>query len=320
MSFETSIHALLVSLDLDIRYSPYLLDIDSDFPFKVPCSFIKKIKKGDWYDPLLLQILPLRKEREETPGYSVDPVGDKQAEVQMRLFHKYKGRVLFACSHACAIHCRYCFRKKSTVQKQNTSFSDMCASVFSYIKQYKTLSEIIVSGGDPLMLSNDDIGIIFEHCMDIDHCKTIRIHSRIPVIYASRINRDLLKCIANLQRKKTVIFVLHINHIHEVGADFYSTIQDLKNAGVSFVLSQTVLLKHINDSFSALHDLFHFLCIHGVVPYYVHQLDQVCGTAHFKVDIEHGRNLFTELRKALPGYCVPRYVQEIPHALYKIPL
>lgn len=288
----------------------------TDYPLLVPQSFVDRMEIGNPLDPLLLQVLPVNAEVQTAEGFVADAVGDQQARRAPGMLQKYHGRALLIAAGSCAVHCRYCFRRSYPYGNEPRRLEDWNPAL-NQLTEDKTLSEVILSGGDPLMLPDVRLAQLMERIDAIDHIDRIRIHTRLPIVLPSRIQDDLLTLSASTRAQ--VIVVVHINHANEVQADCRQALQRLVSSGIP-VLNQTVLLNGINDTVDALESLSNSLINIGVMPYYLHQLDRVTGTAHFEVDPETGRRLIAELRRRMPGYAVPRFVQELPGADSKTPL
>jgi len=286
------------------------------FTVMVPRSYLNRIRPGDPADPLLLQVLPLGAEEIETPGFVADPVGDRAARRAPGLLHKYAGRALLIATGACAVHCRYCFRRQYPYHAEPHRLDDW-EPAFEVIASDASLHEIILSGGDPLMLTDGRLSEICERIGTIPHVSRLRIHSRLPIVLPERVTGTLLATLA--QARPTCILVVHANHPHELEGDCGDALRRLVRGGIA-VLNQSVLLKGINDSVVTLAALCEGLVDLGVMPYYLHQLDRVGGAAHFEVSEKTGRNLMRALRRRLPGYAVPRYVREIAGEDHKTPL
>lgn len=278
------------------------------FPFKAPRAYLDKIDRHNPDDPLLLQILPSRHEEVLTDGYVQDPVGDLDALKVPGLLHKYHGRALFIVTSACAIHCRYCFRRHypyGDASLGNTNWE----LAFDYIRQHDSITEVILSGGDPLMLGNDKLNRLVSELSEIPHLKRLRIHSRIPSVLPERIDDTLLAVLA--ENRFDVSLVTHINHASEIGTDVGEALSKLKASGV-MLLNQSVLLAGVNDSAEVLCHLSDKLYENGVLPYYLHLLDPVLGAAHFDVCVKTARKIINIMTESLPGYLVPRLVKENP--------
>lgn len=283
------------------------------FAINIPLRLAQKIKKGTLDDPLLRQFVPLIDEQEEKQGFSLDPIGDQLVRRESKLLHKYEGRVLIVCTSACAMHCRYCFRQNFDYDTADKSFEEE----LTLIRNDPSIHEVILSGGDPLSLSNETLADLLEALNKIPSITRIRFHSRFPVGIPERIDRGFLELIERLN--KQVWFVVHINHSNEVDEDVLGALKELQKRGC-LILNQSVLLKGVNDDVQTLKHLCEYLVDHGILPYYLHQLDRVRGAAHFEVPEEKGRQLIQEISKCLPGYAVPKYVREIAGEPNKTPL
>ncbi len=301
-----NIHDLCQYLSLD----PDKLNLDThpDFPFKVPMAYAKKIIPGDPQDPLLLQILPLQKENQSVIGFLADPVGDLQAMPSPGLLQKYNQRALMITTGSCAIHCRYCFRRnfpynEGQIRQQNLE------QALQFLEQNPQINEIILSGGDPLLLSDNKLSQLCNRISQIQSIKTLRIHSRIPLVLPDRITENLAKILSSTTQR--CVIVLHSNHRNELDDKVQKACHVLQTTGIT-LLNQSVLLKHINDKASDLIELSETLFEFGVLPYYLHLLDQANGTAHFKVTENQALQLMAQIRLQLPGYLVPRLVKEQP--------
>lgn len=275
------------------------------FVLNVPMRLAKKMAKGTLDDPLLRQFLPTKREEEELPGFVVDPVGDQACRKGPKLLHKYNGRALLVCTSACAMHCRYCFR-------QNFDY-DTAPQLFK--KELETISldtslqEIILSGGDPLSLSNSNLNELLIKLSNIPHVKRIRFHTRFPIGIPERIDEQFLQILDDVTAQ--LWFVIHVNHPSELDVEVLAHLKLLQKRGIT-LLNQSVLLKGVNDDVHILKELCEKLVDNGIIPYYLHQLDRVKGAAHFEVDEAQGRLFIQELLRQLPGYAVPKYVCEIP--------
>ena len=285
----------------------------STFPINVPKRIANKIAKNSLTDPIFLQFIPLAKENDLTQGFCKDPVSDTLFQQSARLLHKYPGRALLLCTSACAMHCRFCFRQNYPYEKTKSLFT----KELNTIAKDSSIYEIILSGGDPLSLSDEALFSLVKSLETISHLKLLRFHTRFLIGIPERVTKTFLSILK--QTRLQTIFVIHINHIKELDSDIITALKKIKDLGIP-VLSQTVLLKGINDTAEALRSLFLKLVQEGIIPYYLHQLDQLQGGAHFKVDPFKGIELIKELRNRLPGYAVPTFVKEIPFEKSKTPL
>lgn len=283
------------------------------FPIKVPREFAESMAIGNPNDPLLRQVLPLSQELSEQPGFITDPVGDLKALATEGVIHKYQGRVLFISTGACAIHCRYCFRRNFPYGEQQLANSKIQQAI-DYIQNQPEITEVILSGGDPLLLNDDKLADLFSALNKIPQLQRIRIHTRIPVVLPSRITHELLSVFS--ESRCSIIVVLHSNHPNELSKKVAKACLKLKESRAS-LLNQSVLLKGINDDAETLHYLSERLFALGVMPYYLHQLDKAKGTAHFEVHDSEALELLESLKQTLPGYLVPKLVREQSGAPYK---
>jgi EF-P beta-lysylation protein EpmB len=277
------------------------------FPVFVPPSFLARIKPGDPNDPLLRQVLPVADEADDVPGFTADPVGDGDAKLASGVLQKYQGRALLIATGSCAVHCRYCFRRHFPYEEAPHSSAAWDAAL-ALVAEDPTITEVILSGGDPLMLVDSRLAALVEKIESIGHVTRLRIHTRLPIVVPARVTRELVAMLS-ASRLSTVV-VIHANHAQELAEDIAAALERLRVAG-AMLLNQAVLLRGVNDSVEAQQALSERLIELGVVPYYLHQLDRVAGAAHFEVSIAEGRRIIEELRARLPGYMVPRYVQEI---------
>jgi EF-P beta-lysylation protein EpmB len=303
-------------LDLDISSLPKAKLAHKDFALRVPRAFVDRMSRGDWQDPLLMQVLPQAQELDIHPGYSNDPLDEKNSNPVPGLIHKYHGRVLLVVTGGCAINCRYCFRRHFPYSDNNPS-SKQWQQALDYIRNDNSIHEVIFSGGDPLAASDKRLSELVENIANIPHITTLRIHSRLPIVIPQRITEQCLKWMTNSRLK--VLMVIHCNHANEIDENTGKMLLRLRSEGVT-VLNQSVLLAGINDQSQALEKLSHRLFKFGVMPYYLHLLDKVQGAAHFHVSKQRAQLLIEELLAVLPGYLVPRLVQELPNALSKIPV
>jgi len=280
---------------------------------RVPKSFAARIEKGNSHDPLLRQILPIVSELEIHDDFSNDPVGDLQAVKQIGVLHKYHGRVLLISTGACAIHCRYCFRR-------NFPYADLQLSkqqenqAIQTIAEDKTIEEVILSGGDPLILNDVRLATLFEKLNAISTVKRIRIHTRLPIVQPERITQELLDILKN--STKRIVLVVHCNHANEIDNDVAQACEKLKSANVT-LLNQSVLLQGVNDDATILCELSERLFEISVLPYYLHFLDKAHGTAHFQVSKTKALEMMTTMQNRLSGYLVPKLVFEQAGSLSK---
>jgi EF-P beta-lysylation protein EpmB len=312
----TDPHELLTSLNLDARQFPAIEAASADFPFRVTRSYAARMRKGDSGDPLLRQVLPSALELRETAGFGGDPVGDLSSAAPPGMLHKYAGRVLLIATGACAIHCRYCFRRDFPYSEQQLAHSRAIAAMET-IARDPSIREVIVSGGDPLALGDERLAELVRSIAAIPHVQRLRLHSRLPVVLPTRINRRLLELLSNSRLR--IVMVIHANHGNELDAAVGDAMTALTRHGVT-TLNQAVLLKGVNDDEASLIELSEKLFAIGVLPYYLHMLDRARGTAHFEVAETRALSLMDALRRQLPGYLLPQLVREQPGAPYKLPV
>ncbi|MFC2996529.1 EF-P beta-lysylation protein EpmB [Acinetobacter sichuanensis] len=286
------------------------------FKLRVPRAFVKKMEIGNAYDPLLLQVLPHHLELEEHEGFVTDPLGEEQANQLPGVLHKYKSRFLLTLTGACAVHCRYCFRRHFPYQ-ENLPKNDDWLHIKHYLEQHPEINEVILSGGDPLTLSNRKLALWIERLESLAQVKILRIHSRVPIVIPERIDEELVYLLKNSRLR--VILVVHANHAAELDALTCSKLSMLVKEQI-LVLNQAVLLKGVNNSTSVLIELSQRLFEAGVLPYYLHVLDKVKGAHHFDLHTNEIDDIYRELLASLPGYLVPKLVREIAGEKNKTPL
>lgn len=286
------------------------------FKLRVPRAFAEKIEVGNPLDPLLLQVLPHHLELEDFEGFVTDPLGEEDANQQPGVLHKYKSRFLLTLTGACAVHCRYCFRRHFPYQ-ENLPKNDDWVNIKNYIESKPDINEVILSGGDPLTLSNRKLQLWIERLSSIEQLKYLRIHTRVPVVIPSRVDEEFISILKNSRLR--VILVIHSNHASELDEFTCSKLSELVHNKVT-VLNQAVLLKGVNDSAEILTHLSYKLFDTGVIPYYLHVLDKVKGAHHFDLDTNEINRIYTELLANLPGYLVPKLVREIAGEKNKTPL
>ncbi len=307
---------LLTLLGLGSELLPQALAATRDFPLRVPRGFVARMRHGDPRDPLLLQVLPAGAELLSPAGYGTDPVGDLASRQVPGLLQKYAGRSLLIATGACAIHCRYCFRRHFPYEEESAS-SHAWQGALDHLAADSTVQEVILSGGDPLSLSDRRLTQLTDALQTIPHIRRLRIHTRQPVVLPERVDTGLLEWLGRVQLQKVV--VLHVNHAQEIDAAVAQACRDLAGTGTT-LLNQSVLLAGINDTVEALASLSEALIGAGVLPYYLHVLDRVCGASHFDVEESVACALVAELVERMPGYLVPRLVRETPGMPSKTPV
>lgn len=288
----------------------------TQFPLRVPRGFVAKMRHGDPNDPLLRQVLPLDDEMKPMPGFSLDAVGDGAAKAADGVIRKYRGRALLVTTGSCAVHCRYCFRRHFDYAAETAAAGHWREAV-ELIRADTTIDEVILSGGDPWSLSTAKLAELTDALASIPHLRRLRIHTRLPVVLPERVDTALLAWLRGLPWPVTV--VLHANHANEIDFNVASACTALRGAGAT-LLNQAVLLRGVNDSFEALAALSERGIEAGVLPYYLHQLDRVQGSAHFEVGDDEARRLHAALAARLSGYLVPRLVREVAGDPGKRPL
>ena len=285
------------------------------FPVRVPLPFIKRMQKNDINDPLLKQVMPLSNEFIITEGFSPDPLKEHDT-VAEGLLHKYKNRALMIVKSGCAVNCRYCFRRHFPYQ-DNSPNKQRWKQALNYISKHGEISEIIFSGGDPLMASDEHLAWLVKQIELIPHVKRLRIHTRLPVVIPNRITTALVNLLSQTQLKATM--VLHINHANEIDEIFTKALEPLRAAGIP-LFNQSVLLKGVNDDPNVLIELSEKMFDCGIIPYYLHLCDSVQGAAHFDISEEKAVKIVNEMLAHLPGFLMPRLVREIAGQTNKTPI
>ncbi|MBA2656717.1 MAG: EF-P beta-lysylation protein EpmB [Tatlockia sp.] len=282
------------------------LTAEKQFKTRVPRGFAERMQKGNPLDPLLLQVLAQDAELEILENYGLDPLAEAKVNPLQGLIHKYRGRVLLTLTGSCAINCRYCFRRHFPYQANNPG-RDGWQPVFDYIRKEPSIIEVILSGGDPLLANDQMLNDFISQLDTLPQLKTLRFHTRIPIVLPERINQSFVDTLKSTKLRKVI--VLHCNHAHELTNSVKVACQALVKAGC-ILLNQTVLLKGINDNSVILAELSEALFNYGILPYYLHVLDKVLGAAHFDLTDESALTIFKELQGLLPGYLVPRLARE----------
>jgi len=301
-----NVNTLALLLDLDSQKITERVE-ENNFKLRVPLTFVSRMRKGDLDDPLLLQVLPLKQEQYDVAGNSTDPLEEKLYNVRPGLVHKYHGRVLLTAAISCPINCRYCFRRHFDYQSNRLTPNNWDAAL-DYIRKDDTINEVILSGGEPLLLPDRLIDRLLDGIESIEHVQHVRIHTRYPVVVPQRLTQKL--CSRLVKSRCNIAMVLHCNHPNEINEHVEQHLQCLVNSSVT-LLNQSVLLKNINDDINTLRSLSETLYNAGVLPYYLHATDPVVGTAHYQVTDVRAQQLNLELTHHLPGYLVPTLVREI---------
>lgn len=280
--------------------------IEQQFKTKVPKPFAALMEPGNENDPLLLQVLAVENELESPKSYTTDPLLEKQYIEQKGILQKYHGRALLTLTGACAVHCRYCFRRHFPYQSNNPKKQGW-EHVLNYLMQDQSTHEVILSGGDPLLMNDKNLADLIQGLNTIPHLKTLRIHTRIPVVLPERVTPNLLLILQ--QSRLNQVIVIHSNHPNELDVRVQDCCAKLKSIGC-YLLNQSVLLARVNDEPKILASLSHRLFECGVLPYYLHLLDKVKGAAHFEIPDAKAFKLYQTLQSLLPGYLLPRLARE----------
>jgi EF-P beta-lysylation protein EpmB len=308
--------ALLAALGLDPSLLAPAHAAAAGFRLRVPRSYVARMRPGDPGDPLLRQVLPVQRELEDVADYVTDPVGEHAALRAPGLLHKYQGRALIITTSACAVHCRYCFRREFPYSEA-TGSAPRWSPALAEIARDSSLEEVILSGGDPLSLSDARLKSLTDALAEIPHVRRLRVHTRQPVVLPSRVDDGLIAWLGSV--KRPTVFVLHVNHPNEIDSHLRAACEKLRGSGVT-LLNQSVLLRGVNDDADVLAELSRGLFDCGVLPYYLHVLDRVRGAAHFAVPDTQARVIAGELASRLSGYLVPRLVREVYGAPAKVTL
>ena len=290
--------------------------VPTAFPLRVPRAFVARMRRGDPTDPLLRQVLPIALENDAVEGFGVDAVGDLAARGAAGVIHKYEGRALLITTGACAMHCRYCFRRHFPYGEE-TATRESWSGALAWLDAHREVHELILSGGDPLSLATHKLAELTDSLRARPWIKRLRIHTRLPVVLPSRVDAELVEWIAALPQRTVV--VLHANHANEIDASVAAAALKLRASGAT-LLNQSVLLRGVNDDATTLAKLSDALFDCGVLPYYLHQLDRVAGAAHFEVPAWRAIQIRDALASRLPGYLVPKLVREVAGAPAKVPL
>ncbi|GAB5452327.1 MAG: EF-P beta-lysylation protein EpmB [Halioglobus sp.] len=306
---------LLEILELQPEQVNYCASAAADFRIKVPRSFVARMRKGDPDDPLLRQVLAQQLELQETTGFTTDPVGEcGNANPQAGVIHKYHGRALLIVTGACAVHCRYCFRRHFPYEDNSAGHSQW-QQALDYLRGDTSISEVILSGGDPLVAGDVQLASLVGELAEVAHIRRLRIHSRVPVVLPERVTEALLQAITH--PKLHTVMVVHSNHANEIDAGVIEAVAALRSYNV-LTLNQAVLLAGINDNLASQLALSETLFGAGILPYYLHLLDRVVGAAHFEVEEQQAVALHRQMTTQLPGYLVPKLVREIEGAAAKV--
>ena len=296
---------------------PAIEAVAARYAIAIP-SAIRELIEGSGTDgPIGLQFIPSPNELKTSPAERADPIGDHAHAPLRGIVHRYPDRVLLMPTHACAVYCRFCFRREVVGPDGGTLSAEDLSAALDYIARTPGIYEVILTGGDPLVLSPRRLGEIVAALDAIDHVQVIRVHTRVPVVAPERITADL---IAALKRTTKAVYIgVHCNHAVELTEAARAACAQLVDAGIPLI-SQSVLLRGVNDSVAALEALMRALLAARIKPYYLHQLDLAPGTSHFRVPLDEGQALVTALRGRLSGLAHPTYMLDIPGGAGKIPL
>jgi EF-P beta-lysylation protein EpmB len=304
---------LCEAANIQIDELPIALQAEKSFRVMVPAPYLSRIEKGNPTDPLLLQVLPSAKEMLDVPGFVNDPLEEEQFTKVPGLIHKYHGRVLLISHAACAVHCRYCFRRHFPYS-ENALTQDQLIKVCEYIQADQSIHEVILSGGDPLMNKDEQLAKLISAIEAIPHVETLRVHTRLPIVIPERVTNGLLDLFKGTRLK--VVMVIHANHANELDQAVATALYRLAEVSVR-LLNQSVYLKGVNASLQGQLSLLRRLHHLDVQPYYLHLLDKTKGAAHYLVADELALEVYSQIQANLPGYLVPTLVREKPHELNK---
>ncbi|WP_119393368.1 EF-P beta-lysylation protein EpmB [Salinibius halmophilus] len=299
--------ALLAAVGLGEEWLPAAQAASKLFPVRVTPSFVAKMRQGDPNDPLLRQVMPLAEELSSPADFIDDPLNEEAYNVERGILHKYHNRILTVTTSACAIHCRYCFRRHFPYQDNSQSRAQWQQSL-AYLADHPEIDEVVLSGGDPLMLTNSALASLLTEIDQYPNVKRIRFHSRMPIVTPSRIDDELLQILAS--KVQSIIFVVHSNHANEICKYVGHAAKLLITNGVR-LYNQAVLMRGVNDSARSLRRLSEELFAIGIQPYYLHLMDRVKGAAHFEVPESEAIQIHQDLRASTSGYLVPQLAREI---------
>jgi EF-P beta-lysylation protein EpmB len=319
LSWQQALQQCVTSLDELAMLIPAAAEYISTeaqlaFPFKASRRYLAKIDPHDATDPLLLQILPQAIEMQPNGDFSSDPLEEHRYNPLPGLIHKYSSRVLITLVGSCAIHCRYCFRRHFAYEDNRPGTQGLTA-IYDYIRAHKEINEVILSGGDPLLANDALLQTVIQSLSEIPHVKRVRIHTRLITIIPERVTPELIHALTHTRLKS--IIVMHCNHPRELDDDVAAACHALVQNKIT-VLNQSVFLAGVNDNAETLISLSETLFACHILPYYLHSLDPVAGSAHFEVSLEKKRVLYTEMQEHLPGFLVPKWVKEIPGEKHKM--
>jgi lysine 2,3-aminomutase len=306
----------MMSVDDERRSAGNIADVTRRYDYRMTPYMESLLEGRAADDPLSLQFLPDARELDALPYETSDPIGDVPFSPVEGIVHRYPDRVLLKVAHSCPVYCRFCFRREMVGSKARPLQGAMLDAAMDYIRAHPKIWEVILTGGDPLTLSGRRLGQILGNLASIESLSVLRIHSRVPIVAPDSIDDSTIEA---LQQPLPVYLAVHVNHADEITEDVVAALRRLSSAGVA-LLSQTVLLKGVNDNAAALESLFRKLVRLKVRPYYLHHPDLAPGTSHFRVSIEVGQELMRTLRGRLSGLCLPTYVLDIPQGFGKVPI
>ena len=309
----TQLDELAALLDLDLTQLHSQVVLDRSFPLRVSHSFVSRMQPRNFNDPLLMQVLPLKREHEQIARFTHDPLEEAQYRPMPGVIHKYERRLLLVLGGLCAIHCRYCFRRHFPYSEQQLSLQKL-PEVLAYVEGHPQVNELIFSGGDPLSLPIAKLREVTDALADLPQITRLRVHTRLPIMMPACIDDAFISWTRSLC--KPLVMVLHVNHMQEIDRHVCQAVSRLQAEGIQ-LLNQSVLLKGINDQIDTLVALSEGLFDLGVMPYYLHQLDPVTGAAHFEVTLDRAKAILFGMSRLLPGYLVPKLVTDIPGHPFK---
>ena len=316
---ENRIHTLsqlAAILNIPLPTAENYRDVIEIYRFSVTPYYLSLIDLSDENDPLRLQCLPDPRELDYLPGSSDDPLEEERDMVVPGLIHRYPDRCLAMVTNTCATYCRHCNRKRRWKEPERKHSRKNFQAMIDYVSHREQVREVILSGGDPLMLNMETLDRLLHSLKSIPHVEVIRIGSRVPVVLPMRIDQDLCDI---LSKYRPLWFLTQFNHPREVTAEAARACEMLLRAGIP-VMNQSVLLKGVNDSYEVMRDLLYGLQRISVKPYYLFQCEPVRGVDHFQVDIWKGMEIMEKLWRNISGLCLPRYVYDLPGGRGKMPL
>jgi lysine 2,3-aminomutase len=297
---------------------PALDEVAARYAVALPPALAQLIDRNDPGDPIARQFVPDAAELDHQPEEIGDPIGDDAHSPVEGIVHRYPDRVLLKLTHICAVYCRFCFRREMIgPDKPNALSTKALARALDYIRTHPEIWEVILTGGDPLVLSARRTRSVMKSLAGIDHVKIVRMHTRVPIADPARVTPDLVRAI-KIKGKPTYVAV-HVNHPRELTREARAACARIADAGIP-LLSQTVLLAGVNDTPEVMGELMRALVECRIKPYYLHHGDLAPGTSHLRTDIDSGQNLMRAMRGRLSGLCQPTYVLDIPGGYGKTPI